>query len=920
MLVAFTSGTAAAQSCVVLNEIMINPSGACDGSCVPATAEWVELYNTCDIPVDIGCFVLTDEDFSVVFPPGTVIGPGDFFVIGSPNSGVSVNLDWSTCNCTSSNGMTQIGIFTNGNEQLALFDANGVMQDGIWWGAGQFDQQSSIVSVAISGCAEQTLSLTADMFTMPALPSQTGNEDGTIHRICDGASEWVSNNQITPGSSNGGSGGIIEPSFTLNSLDGCPGDCFTVTNTTGGSPASYSWNLPSGTSFDANPAPFCIPEGGNFDVSLTIPDGCQGTITVTQTIAIQNTAEVALSTPGSLNVCEGEEVLLIVSGAQNADGVQWFLNGAETGLNNDSLSANTGGMYSAIVTWGNCFAFTNELQVNISNELEVSISALTGNFLCPGSTAVLQATPGFSTYTWTINGQIESAVTGSVLSTTSEGTYSVAVTSEGCAGESGDFPLSAVEVTPLFIQASDVLLCPNEFTTLQATPAATSYSWLLDNDYIADATTFFYQTDQPGTYTLEVVDTNGCIVLSNEIVIDAVGASPVSIEADGPIEFCEGSSVSLSVAGDFVSIQWSDNGFVLPGENGSVLLVNETGAYSVEVIDDNGCEVLSELFQVFVYPVPVVSIFPAGPVISSCFPVNTLQAVVLNNVQGLLQWLDEDGLPVAGATDNTFGATAGLWSLQVTTAEGCVGSSAPVEVIVTEPVIPALELSPAEPCDGELVSLSLIGNYTNINWSIGFTTPSITIGAPGTYSVVALDVNNCPVQATRLVNFKPLPEVFAGNDTISDCTIGVLLNGSGDGTLSWSPEESVTNPNNAVTTVNPEVTTTYTLTANLNGCQASADVTVVAECPFILIPNVFTPNQSGANEQLRILYRGIETFEWKVFNRWGQLMWETTNPDDAWDGDEASEGTYFYTMRALNRAGESLFDTPGKEGTITLLR
>ncbi|MFN5294655.1 MAG: hypothetical protein ACK5BL_03930, partial [Flavobacteriales bacterium] len=66
-------GNGAFAQCLVINEIMINAAGDCDGSCAPESAEWIELYNTCATAVDASCFVLTDGDFAVTLPPGTFI-------------------------------------------------------------------------------------------------------------------------------------------------------------------------------------------------------------------------------------------------------------------------------------------------------------------------------------------------------------------------------------------------------------------------------------------------------------------------------------------------------------------------------------------------------------------------------------------------------------------------------------------------------------------------------------------------------------------------------------------------------------------------------------------------------------------------------------------------------------------------------
>ena len=62
LFVAVSAQKSLAQ-CVIINEVLINAAGNCDGNCVPSTAEWLELYNPCGNPVNIGCFFITDGDF-----------------------------------------------------------------------------------------------------------------------------------------------------------------------------------------------------------------------------------------------------------------------------------------------------------------------------------------------------------------------------------------------------------------------------------------------------------------------------------------------------------------------------------------------------------------------------------------------------------------------------------------------------------------------------------------------------------------------------------------------------------------------------------------------------------------------------------------------------------------------------------------
>ena len=81
---------------------MVNPSGTNDGANMPNTAEWIEFYNASASPVNIGCWFFTDGDFAVTFPAGTTILAGGYYTVASASgSGLSPNLNWATCGCTS---------------------------------------------------------------------------------------------------------------------------------------------------------------------------------------------------------------------------------------------------------------------------------------------------------------------------------------------------------------------------------------------------------------------------------------------------------------------------------------------------------------------------------------------------------------------------------------------------------------------------------------------------------------------------------------------------------------------------------------------------------------------------------------------------------------------------------------------------
>ncbi len=83
----------------------------------------------------------------------------------------------------------------------------------------------------------------------------------------------------------------------------------------------------------------------------------------------------------------------------------------------------------------------------------------------------------------------------------------------------------------------------------------------------------------------------------------------------------------------------------------------------------------------------------------------------------------------------------------------------------------------------------------------------------------------------------------------------------------------------------------------------SAETVVNISESYLRVPNVFTPNGDGINDEFRVAYRSLRDFHCWVYNRWGKLVYEWTDPSKGWDGmiggRPASEGAYFYVIRAM---------------------
>jgi gliding motility-associated-like protein len=135
------------------------------------------------------------------------------------------------------------------------------------------------------------------------------------------------------------------------------------------------------------------------------------------------------------------------------------------------------------------------------------------------------------------------------------------------------------------------------------------------------------------------------------------------------------------------------------------------------------------------------------------------------------------------------------------------------------------------------------------------------------------------------------------------------------------------------TSFDHEVTVTlagcYSVTAiDTVGNESPKTVRICTDnCPLYALPNVFTPNGDGKNDVFKPFpgYRFVSSIEMQILNRWGNIVFETTNPDINWDGRDQSgkmlsSGTYFYICKAYAQAIDGIIALPGLfSGYIELL-
>ncbi len=182
----------------------------------------------------------------------------------------------------------------------------------------------------------------------------------------------------------------------------------------------------------------------------------------------------------------------------------------------------------------------------------------------------------------------------------------------------------------------------------------------------------------------------------------------------------------------------------------------------------------------------------------------------------------------------------------------------------------------------------------------------------------------CPDTMFLTVNVWPLPNVYSpSNDTTITYGQSVQLFARGASRYTWTPVSGVSNPNSPAPLVSPQETTNYIVTGvDSNGCSATDTVTVSIDYHVNqLVPTAFTPNNDGLNDEFKLVNASFyRLMEFRVFNRWGQEVFSTTDINHGWNGKwkgvDQQMGSYNYLIRVGTPDGKVY----SYKGDVTLIR
>lgn len=741
---------------------------------------------------------------------------------------------------------------------------------------------------------------------------------------------------------------------------GCPPYDITFTSTAE-NVTTYTWDFGDGSLGTGATATHTFNQIGSFIPTLILEDdnGCTFTYQSADTLEIE---PIIIDAGSDVSICRFDSVQLNVSGA---DTYTWTPEFGLSNSNSNSPTASPANTTEYVVT-GNVGACQgiDTIVVFVNPAPEVSF---VGTDVCLGEEtqfsdfSTIPAPDSIVAWSWDLNEQLSTDTNPSITYSTF-GTYDIELTlesSNGCTSVGtgtvtvNDSPIAQFSAndTCLFETTSFV----DESTVNQGT--ITNWNWLLGNGGTTSQQNPSLTYGQDSTYqvTLVVTATGGCTdTITQNVTVHPLPNAVVAEEnvcLGEPVSFGDSSTIN---SGNIVEWNWvfGDGNTSSEQHPEHLYQVDQTYVYSLEVVSEFGCRD-GVSGAVSVHPLPT-SAFSMSQT-SDCFTPSPV--TLTNQSSGANQYLwDLDN----GTTQSSFNAvaiydTVGQFNIEllVTNQFGCQDSSTQLyEVFPT--VTAAFDNS--EPTGCEPWQVIFTNNSVNgIDYEWDFFTgdgsaaidPTYTFEEAGTYSVqlIAIGLGGCSdtILANNLVTVWPNPvanfDYTNIQDSIANGTIGFWNTSSQHVSRTWDFGNGVTDDSYNSTYQYPifgnKLVTLSIVDAN--GCVDTLQRYI--EVNFfggLYVPNAIIPNNQ--NPEVRVFLpkgTGLEEYHAMVFDKWGNLIWESTelidgSPSEAWDGtylgEEVPQGAYVWKINAIFGNGfiwDGMADQDGKlhtVGTVTVIR
>lgn len=443
----------------------------------------------------------------------------------------------------------------------------------------------------------------------------------------------------------------------------------------------------------------------------------------------------------------------------------------------------------------------------------------------------------------------------------------------------------------------DTSICVNNSLTLSAGNGYISYLW--NNG----ATSPSIVVNNPGIYSVKVINACGAS-MTDSILVSAATASTIDI---GPDRIkCNNDTLLLSAPAGFMNYSWGPQYNLVPFTSSQVIVNPSMDTiYYVKAEKTPGC------FAFDTVKIKVYNSMPISLGMDKSFCKG--DSLVLDAGPGFMNYTWSSG----AISQKITAYSAGVYSVIAVNAMGCISIDTLAILNVFDN--PVVQLgNDFSICSGSLKTLDA-GAFSSYLWSNGSTSRIINVSSPGIYSVKVIDLNNCiGSDSIVLQSLFPSPAKFLPADT-SICeyeTIKLSVSGNYADYM-WSTNEKGKS-------ISVSSAGLYWLQVkDVNNCTGRDTVIVnPKQCMSgFYVPNAFTPNRDGINDNFTpLLFGDIKSYNFRIYNRFGQVVFESGKAGEGWNGKfkfiDQDTGSYVWVC-SYQFFGKEL---KVERGVMTLIR
>ncbi len=707
--------------------------------------------------------------------------------------------------------------------------------------------------------------------------------------------------------------------------------------TGGAAPYQYNFN---GLGYAlATSTPYTNLSTGSYSLLVQDANGCIYTApNIILTSGTGPTAIAVTTTNTSCGASTGQVNLGTVTGGT----LPYQYNFNSLGLSGTDIYTNlSAGSYSLIVQDANGCIYTAPTIVLTSGSGPTAIAVTTTNTGCGAPTGQVNfgaVTGGTLPYQYNFNSLGLSGT--NIYTNLSAGSYSLIVQdANGCIYTAPNIVLtsgsgpSAIAVTTI---NESCALANGQVTLGSVTGGTLPYQYNFNG--LGLSGTAIYTNLSAGSYSLIIQDASGCTYTSPSIVLtNATG--PTAISTTFSNETCNLSNGQITlglVTGGTPSFQYNLNGLGFSSTTSYTNLI--AGTYALVVKDQNGCT----------FNAPSI-------VLSNTVGPTSVAAITTNSTCNLSNGSIQIGLVTGGVLPyqynfNSLGYStvtsflnlaASSYTLSVQDGNGCVYVSTPIIISNTGGPNDLVITTTGAACDntnGQISINNTTGGIIPYTYSIDGVTFSNAVTypnlLPGNYTVSVKDGNGCVYSESSIIssssspiaNFNYSPAVIKNEDedvSLIDESAGTIVSYEWivpDGTPSTSTAQ---NFNTKFLNFDEGFYPMTLIVKNEFGCYDSITKYIERRIdPIIYIPNTFTPDGDAHNNRWQYSLTGLDliSFYMTVYNRWGEIVWETTDQKAAWDGfykgKMVQAGTYSWVLNAKDNLEDKRLQLVGSLNVI----